>query len=123
MHSSSSLACTGSPAGPALRSHLDVVGERSFTPLPEEAKLSDADAFVVAACLDYAEHGPRPEVRIATAHRMLAENPRWPKVRSRRSQPSATMQHCEPFSIPTLTRSTGHAARTGIDDSRPLDNP
>lgn len=60
---------------PHLRAHLAIVAHNSFTPLPEDAELSPVDRFVVAACLDYAEHGPRPEARIAQAHRMLEDDP------------------------------------------------
>ncbi|MEM7286410.1 MAG: Imm1 family immunity protein [Actinomycetota bacterium] len=65
----------GFASWPQLRAHLGIVDKKSFTPLPEDAELSPADAFIVAACLDYAEHGPRPEVRIARAHEMLANDP------------------------------------------------
>ncbi len=69
-----------------LRDHLNVVAERSFTPRAERVgqaedaagnsnSLSPVDTFIVAACLDYSEEGPRPEVRIAEAHRLLAATP------------------------------------------------
>ena len=65
----------GFASWPKLRAHLTIVDKGSFTPLPEDAELSPADEFIVAACLDYSEHGPRPEVRIARAHEMLANDP------------------------------------------------
>lgn len=65
----------GFASWPKLRAHLTIVDKSSFTPLAEDAALSATDVFVVAACLDYAEHGPRPEVRIARAHEMLADDP------------------------------------------------
>jgi ankyrin repeat protein len=60
---------------PELRAHLQVVGIRAFSPVAQDAELSTSDAFVVAGCLDYAQHGPRPDVRLATAHEMLAADP------------------------------------------------
>lgn len=65
----------GFESWPALRRHLDIVSNHTFDPLPEEPELTSSEAFVAAACLDYAEHGPRPEVRIATARQMLMEDP------------------------------------------------
>lgn len=65
----------GFASWPRLRAHLGIVSNTSFTPLPENSDLSPTDAFVVEACLDYAEHGPRPEVRIARAHQMLQMDP------------------------------------------------
>ena len=65
----------GFASWPRLRAHVGIVADHRFIPLPEDAELSPADAFVVAACLDYAEHGPRPEARIARARQMLASDP------------------------------------------------
>ena len=58
-----------------LRAHLGIISTSSFTPLPEDADLSPADAFIVDACLDYAGHGSRPDERITRAHQMLERDP------------------------------------------------
>ena len=58
-----------------LRAHLGIISTSSFTPLPEDADLSPADAFIVDACLDYSGHGSRPDERIARAHELLVRDP------------------------------------------------
>ncbi len=61
---------------PLLGEHLELVAEHSFTPIADrDVELSEADAFIVAACLDYARAGPNPDERLAAAHAMLVDHP------------------------------------------------
>ena len=59
-----------------LRQHVALVAAHCFTPTAERDQQPGQQAsFVTNACLDYAEDGPSPLDRIATAHRMLEADP------------------------------------------------